>query len=912
LLIGILDLLRRWVSIERWFCDGKEYAEALDNLRKSNKENFVHVLNICRAHAQLRSTAGIIKTLIDCIAESARVDRTSMEYSQVPKRMSIVAGATSLGTTIPCLSDIGSMGGSDIYTTVALKARRLILQESLPSISQRIMRCKEMVQMMISASEEMSPGSFPEMDRFIRDNVPLSDIFYPLLHSFRDDTYKQLSLVELKMRQLYQTHTFHGLEQAPESRLLKFSFINRSAEAVINNLPAVRSMTELTLAISRPASMQKLGDLSVGNESERTSLSWQSSDRQVPRLMTRHVHCKLIDTLSEISSEASFDAIIQSLNAQIDTNASDHLTNMLYVIVTSEVVKMSLEEHDAIVQKLEGVLSPHHARLRQAGIRRVTFILNHQRDDTVDNFPLPSLFTFRENYDFREDSLIRNIEPSYAYHLELSRLATNFSVRRIIARQTSTGNIHLYKATPRQEAMDKYAIAQSSPRIFVRSLSFVSEFSSTSFETILLDSLNALDLAAHEVGSYSDNHLFISFVAGYDRRVLDPVLVEQTVVSVLKRHGDRITTMGLTEVETKAACCLNEDTPPIIIRMVASNPTGYVQVMDTYVEAAGNSQVPVFKLIGGTKSSIACSGDSSWEGLEVTSPYPLVRPFDSQRKAALSASDSLYCYDLPALFEAAVEQQWSIASSKGGLDHVAARPLMVIQTTELVASKKNGISGSWSMKDYLSNNLELVPIQRRAGCNDVGMVAWLITLKTVEYPNVREIINCNDFKKFPLTNTSCYICDLKGRQIVLIANDITFKAGSFGTREDVVFKLASDFARSRKIPRLFVAANSGARIGLAESVKKVFKVAFKNPSSPEMGFDYLYLTEEDYLNLSRKGTSVLGESKDLNNQKIYQITDIIGTEPDLGVENLKGSGLIAGETSQAYNEIFTLTIVLGR
>ena len=61
--------------------------------------------------------------------------------------------------------------------------------------------------------------------------------------------------------------------------------------------------------------------------------------------------------------------------------------------------------------------------------------------------------------------------------------------------------------------------------------------------------------------------------------------------------------------------------------------------------------------------------------------------------------------------------------------------------------------------------------------------------------------------------------------MILIANDITHKAGSFGTKEDVVFKLASEFAREKRIPRLYIAANSGARIGLADSVKKKFKVS---------------------------------------------------------------------------------------
>ena len=153
---------------------------------------------------------------------------------------------------------------------------------------------------------------------------------------------------------------------------------------------------------------------------------------------------------------------------------------------------------------------------------------------------------------------------------------------------------------------------------------------------------------------------------------------------------------------------------------------------------------------------------------------------------------------------------------------------------------------------------------------------------------------------------------IKGRQFVLIANDITHKAGSFGTREDVVFKLASDFARLNRIPRLYVAANSGARIGLAESVKKAFKVAFKDPSKPENGFNFLYVTKEDYEMLCKDVKQILVEPAMYANKNVYKVTDIIGIEPDLGVENLKGSGLIAGETSIAYNEIFTMTIVLGR
>lgn len=95
-------------------------------------------------------------------------------------------------------------------------------------------------------------------------------------------------------------------------------------------------------------------------------------------------------------------------------------------------------------------------------------------------------------------------------------------------------------------------------------------------------------------------------------------------------------------------------------------------------------------------------------------------------------------------------------------------------------------------------------------------------------------------------------------------------------------------------------------------MKKRFNVAFKDSSNADNGFDFLYVTKEDYEELTRSGEELIAEPVLLDGQEVYRITDIIGCEPDLGVENLKGSGLIAGETSKAYDDIFTMTIVLGR
>jgi acetyl-CoA carboxylase / biotin carboxylase 1 len=44
----------------------------------------------------------------------------------------------------------------------------------------------------------------------------------------------------------------------------------------------------------------------------------------------------------------------------------------------------------------------------------------------------------------------------------------------------------------------------------------------------------------------------------------------------------------------------------------------------------------------------------------------------------------------------------------------------------------------------------------------------------------------------------------------------------------------------------------------------------------------------------------------------HKITTIVGAQDGLGVECLRGSGLIAGATSRAYEDIFTITLVTCR
>ncbi|KAF2986586.1 hypothetical protein EK904_009211 [Melospiza melodia maxima] len=151
----------------------------------------------------------------------------------------------------------------------------------------------------------------------------------------------------------------------------------------------------------------------------------------------------------------------------------------------------------------------------------------------------------------------------------------------------------------------------------------------------------------------------------------------------------------------------------------------------------------------------------------------------------------------------------------------------------------------------------------------------------------------------------------KGRDIVLICNDITHKIGSFGPEEDLVFLRASELARAEGIPRIYIAANSGARIGFAEEVKHMFQVAWVDPAEPFKGFRYLYLTPQDYTRISAMN-SVRCEHVEEGGESRYVLLDIIGTDNGFGVENLRAAGTIAGESSRAYDEIVTISMVTCR
>jgi len=87
--------------------------------------------------------------------------------------------------------------------------------------------------------------------------------------------------------------------------------------------------------------------------------------------------------------------------------------------------------------------------------------------------------------------------------------------------------------------------------------------------------------------------------------------------------------------------------------------------------------------------------------------------------------------------------------------------------------------------------------------------------------------------------------------------------------------MASELARRGGLPLLYLSANSGARLGLAEEIKHLFHVAWEDPENPDKGFRYLFLSPDDFKKVSAMN-SVHAELIYDGGEPRYKILTIIG------------------------------------
>ncbi|XP_030647474.1 acetyl-CoA carboxylase 2 [Chanos chanos] len=463
----------------------------------------------------------------------------------------------------------------------------------------------------------------------------------------------------------------------------------------------------------------------------------------------------------------------------------------------------------------------------------------------------PKFFTFRARDKFQEDRIYRNLEPALAFQLELNRMR-NFDLTAV---PCANHKMHLYLGAARVKEGAEVTDYRFFMRAIIRHSDLITKEASFEYlqnegERLLLEAMDELEVAFSNTTVRTDcNHIFLNFVPTV---IMDPSKIEESVRSMVMRYGSRLWKLRVLQAELKINIRLTTTGNAVPIRLFLTNESGYYLDISLYKEVTepGSGQI-MFQSYGDKQGPL--------HGMLINTPYVTKDQLQAKRFQAQSLGTT-YVYDFPEMFRQALFKLWGPGDSY---------PKDILMCTELV----------------LDSQGMLVQMNRLPGDNEVGMVAFRMKMKTPEYP--------------------------EGREIIVICNDITYKIGSFGPEEDQLFLRASELARAEGIPRVYVAANSGARIGLAEEIRHMFQVAWIDPDDPYKGFKYLYLTPQDYTRISATN-SVHCHHVEEGGESRYIITDIIGKDEGLGVENLRGSGTIAGESSQAYEEIITISMVTCR
>ncbi len=589
----------------------------------------------------------------------------------------------------------------------------------------------------------------------------------------------------------------------------------------------------------------RMKSLSVTEEDGKVvcDFTFQFSDVEAASAVDREGRLCIVPTLKNLGDELPgiLDSFSKALGDKA-TKVGDELVNVLHIASSSD------EEGD--VEKMQSEIIGESDSLSKLGIRNVNIVIPHEKTD-------PYYYTFPECEGYKENPLRRNMRPTFHHLLELGRLQDNFDLDRIPA---IGKNAQVYIGV---EKTAKPARGGPPQVLFLRAISNSAGIvTTTGARKMLQQGLDELERSQSNpsVNSQSSSRIFL-----HSLRELEGVTPDEVgnnfreLIGQLKSElAPRLLKLRVDEIEVKVRIQSKGSDGENVnqsVRLVASSIGGEWLKPAIYLEDPDP--------VTGVAERYCLVGDESPDGEEmcIVDSYSGSNIVQTKRAIARRVG-STYAYDFLGLMEVGLISEWQKHVKE--TDNEMEIPATVFSAKEFVEDADGSIAlGS-----------------RIIGTNKIGMLAWLITMKTPEYP--------------------------EGRDVVLISNDVTVQSGSFGVEEDEFFYAASKYARENSIPRLYISCNAGARIGLVDELKSKINVKFVDESSPAKGFEYLYLKDEDYTALP-EGTVIAEEVAEG-----WAISDVIGTNHGIGVENLQGSGKIAGETSAAYDEIFTLSYVTGR
>ncbi|XP_061154933.1 acetyl-CoA carboxylase 1 isoform X2 [Syngnathus typhle] len=900
----VIDLLRQYLKVEIQFQNG-HYDKCVFALREENKGDMANVLNYIFSHAQVTKKNLLVTMLIDQLCGR---DPTLTE-----ELMAMLTEFTQLSKTT--------------NAKVALRARQVLIASHLPSYELR----HNQVESIFLSAIDMYGHQFciENLQKLILSETSIFDVLPNFF--YHSNQVVRMAALEVYVRRAYIAYELNSVQHRQlkdNTCIVEFQFMLPSSHPNRGNIPT----------LNRKMSAPSVLDISKG----KTVSYLDPPDRSSFSANLNHYGMVHMASVSDVLLDTSFTPPCQRMGAMVSFRSFQEFTKniadvlscftdspppsptfpeggnpVLYgeednkstqdepIHILNVAIKTDSDmEDDGLAAMFREFTLSKKSLLFEHGIRRLTFLvaqkdfrkqINYEVDQRFhheerkaspiglallwntssdiihqgkrafrgsrvsERREFPKFFTFRARDKFVEDRIYRHLEPALAFQLELNRMR-NFALTAI---PCANHKMHLYLGAARVEVGAEVTDYRFFVRAIIRHSDLVTKEASFEYlhneaERLLLEAMDELEVAFNNTTVRTDcNHIFLNFVPTV---IMDPSKIEESVRSMVMRYGSRLWKLRVLQAELKINIRLTPTGKQIPIRLFLTNESGYYLDISLYKEVTDSRTGQIMFQAYGEKQG-------PLHGMLINTPYVTKDLLQSKRFQAQSLGTT-YVYDFPEMFRQALKKLWHSSQAHAFVPNCPL-PSELLTFTELVLDAQG----------------QLVQMNRLPGGNEIGMVAWRMTLHTPEYP--------------------------AGREIIVISNDITHKIGSFGPQEDVLFLRASEMARESGIPRIYIAANSGARIGLAEEIRHMFHVAWEDPADPYKGFKYLYLTPQDYKKVSALN-SVHCEHVEDEGESRYKITDIIGKDDGLGVENLKGSGMIAGESSAAYEEIITMNLVTCR
>ncbi|KAK1328437.1 hypothetical protein QTO34_012010 [Cnephaeus nilssonii] len=873
----VLDLLKRYLQVEHHFQQGKRrpgtahYDKCVINLREQLKPDMAQVLHCIFSHAQVAKKNQLVIMLID--------ELCSPDPSLSEELTAILSELTQLSKTEHC--------------KVALRARQVLIASHLPSYE---LRHNQVESIFLSAVDRYGHQFCPEnLKKLILSETTIFDVLPTFFYHVNKVVC--MASLEVYVRRGYIAYELNSLQhrQLPDGTcVVEFQFMlpsshpNRIAVPVsITNPDLLRHSTELYMDSGFSPLCQRMGAMVAFRRFEEFTRNFDD----------------VISCFANVPRDAPLFSKAQT-SVYCEEDCKNFREEPIHILNVAIQCAEHLEDEE-LVPILRTFVQSKKNILVDYGLRRITFLIAQEKE-------FPKFFTFRARDEFAEDRIYRHLEPALAFQLELSRMR-NFDVTAV---PCANHKMHLYLGA----AKVKEGVEVTDYRFFIRAIirhsdlitkeaSF--EYLQNEGERLLLEAMDELEVAFNNTSVRTDcNHIFLNFVptvimdpykvslrgprrlraqcpgtsgsschaalgtaSWRSRTELQDAHIEEAVRSMVMRYGSRLWKLRVLQAEVKINIRETAAGSAIPIRLFITNESGYYLDISLYKEVTDPRSGNILFHSFGNKQG-------AQHGMLINTPYVTKDLLQAKRFQAQSLGTT-YVYDFPEMFRQASPR---LRRSTG---------LGLLRKKK----KSHALFKLWGSPDKYPKDMltytelvldpqgQLVEMNRLPGGNEVGMVAFKMHLKTREYP--------------------------EGRDLVLISNDITFRIGSFGVGEDLLYLRASELARAEGIPQIYLAANSGARIGLAEEIKHMFQVAWVDPEDPLKGFKYLYLTPQEYTRISSLN-SVHCKHVEEEGESRYVITDIIGKDDGLGVENLRGSGMIAGECSLAYDEIVTISMVTCR